>query len=151
MDYIPPRAWATMRIVPAAALLMGYVLATRPRLIPRGRRDLATIALCSLFGVVINQICFVEGLARTSTAHSALINTSIPVATLLIAILMKREGITGRKLAGIALSLGGVLWLVLHGGARLGGAWMTGDLLTMINAISYSFFLVISRPLLQRH
>ncbi|MGH9866542.1 MAG: DMT family transporter [Candidatus Polarisedimenticolia bacterium] len=151
MDYVPPLAWATMRIVPAAGLLFGYALATRPRLIPRDRRELATIAWCSLFGVVINQICFVEGLARTSAAHSAIINTSIPVATLLIAILMRRERPTGRKLVGITLSLAGVLWLILHGGASLGGAWMTGDMLTLANAISYSFFLVISRPLLQRH
>jgi len=151
MDYVPPRAWATMRIVPAAGLLLGFVLATRPGLLPRGWRDLAAIAVFSLFGVVINQICFVEGLSRTSTAHSAIINTSIPIATLLLAILVGRERPTGRKLTGIALSLGGVLWLIFHGGARLGGAWLTGDLLNLANALSYSFFLVISRPLLQRH
>lgn len=151
MDFVPPRAWAMMRIVAAALLLMAFVLATRRRRLPTSPRDLASIALFSLFGVVINQICFVEGLSRTSTAHSSIINSAIPVATLLIAILMGRERPTGRKLAGIALSLSGVLWLILHGGIQLGGALVVGDLLNMTNALSYSFFLVISRPLLQRH
>jgi drug/metabolite transporter (DMT)-like permease len=151
MDFVPPRAWAMMRIVAAAVLLMAFVLATRRRRLPTAPRDLAAIALFSVFGVIINQICFVEGLSRTSTAHSSIINSAIPVATLLIAILMGRERPTGRKLAGIALSLSGVLWLILHGGVQIGGALVVGDLLNMANALSYAFFLVISRPLLQRH
>ncbi len=151
MTAVPPRAWATLRIVPAAALLMGFALLTRPRRLPRAPRDLAAIALFSIFGVVINQVCFVEGLARTRTSHSSLINTSIPVATLLIAILAGRERATGRKLAGIALSLGGVLYLIGHSGASLSSDFVAGDLLTLANALSYSLFLVISKPILARH
>ncbi|HEY3176619.1 MAG TPA: DMT family transporter [Candidatus Polarisedimenticolia bacterium] len=151
VGYIPPRAWAMIRIVPAAALLMLFVVATRRERLPRDPRDLAAIAFFSIFGVVINQICFVEGLARTATSHSAIINTSIPVATLLIAILMGRERATGSKIAGISLSLAGVLYLIAQGGARLGGEIAFGDLLNLTNAISYSFFLVISKPILSRH
>ena len=151
MNVIPPRAWATLRIVSAAALLMAFVIATRRSRLPRAPRDLAAIALFSIFGVVINQVCFVEGLSRTATPHSSIINTSIPVATLLIAILMRRESATPRKLAGIGLSLCGVLYLIGHSGAALGGGVMVGDLLTLANAVSYSFFLVISKPILSRH
>jgi len=151
MTAIPPRSWAVLRIVPAAALLMVIVLIARPRRLPRQPRDLAAIALFSIFGVVINQVCFVEGLSRTPTSHSAIINTSIPVATLLIAILFGRERATRRKLAGIGLSLGGVLYLIGHGGAMVGGEIVAGDLLNLVNALSYSFFLVISKPILSRH
>lgn len=151
MTVIPPRAWATIRIVSAAALLMAFVVSTRRRRLPREPRDLAAIALFSVFGVVINQVCFVEGLARTATPHSSIINTSIPVATLLIAILMRRESATPRKLTGIGLSLCGVLYLIAHSGANFGGGMMIGDLLTLTNALSYSFFLVISKPILSRH
>jgi drug/metabolite transporter (DMT)-like permease len=151
VGFIPPRAWAMMRIVPAAALLMAFVLVTRRERLPRAPRDLAAIAFFSIFGVVINQVCFVEGLSRTTTSHSAIINTSIPVATLLIAILMGQERATGRKFAGIALSLGGVLYLIAHSGAVLGGEIAFGDLLNLANALSYSFFLVISKPILSRH
>lgn len=151
LTVLPPRAWAILRIVPAAILLMAFMAATRREKLPWDRRDLAALAFFSIFGVVINQVCFVEGLSRTATSHSSIINTSIPVATLLIAILMGRERVTGRKLAGIALSLTGVLYLIGHSGTSLGGEIAFGDLLTLINAMSYSFFLVISKPILSRH
>lgn len=148
MREIPPAAWATIRIVAAAGLLLGFALATRPHKLPRGR-DMASIALFSVFGVVINQLLFVEGLHRTVTAHSAIINTSIPVATLLIAILMHRERATVPKATGIVLSLVGVLYLIGRGGG--GAEIVTGDVMTLTNALSYSFYLVISKPLLTRH
>jgi drug/metabolite transporter (DMT)-like permease len=150
LQAVPPRSWAAIRVSGAALLLLGAVRLAGARL-PRGRDLLPRFALFALLGVVINQICFVEGLSRTTTSHSAIINTSIPVATLLIAILMGQERATGRKLAGIALSLGGVLYLIAHSGAVLGGEIAFGDLLNVANALSYSFFLVISKPILSRH
>lgn len=151
MTEIPPMAWATLRSASAAALLMAYVLATRADLLPRRWRDLASIALFSIFGVMINQVCFVEGLSRTSTSHSALIVACIPVATHLIAMLLGRERATARKLSGITLSITGVLTLVGYSGTMLPSAFVTGDLLNLTNALSYSFFLVISKPILSRH
>ncbi len=150
MTAIPPRAWATLRIVPAAILLMAYVLWRRPSALPRAPRDLWRLAVYSVFGVVINQVCFVEGLYRTRTAHSAIINTGIPVATLLIALVAGTESATGRKLTGIGLALCGVLYLLLHTGATMPGQFVTGDILTLINGLSYAFFLVISKPILSR-
>ena len=151
LTYIPPRAWATMRIVPAAILLMGYVLVTRRKRLPTAPGDIASIALYSLFGVIINQVFFVEGLSRTATSHSAVINSFIPIATLLIAILRRHERATTLKIAGILLSLSGVLYLIGHSGTMLPRRFLVGDLLTLINATSYSIFLVISKPILSRH
>lgn len=151
MTEIPPLAWATLRSSGAAVLLMGYVLLTRRELLPRKPWDVASIALFSVFGVMINQICFVEGLVRTATAHSALIITSIPVATLLLAILMRRESATPRRLAGIGCSMAGVLYLIGASGFMLPSSFVTGDVLNLVNAFSFSFFLVISKPLLSRH
>ncbi len=150
MTAIPPRAWATLRAGSAAVLLMAWVLAAR-RPIPRSGRDLAAIALFSVFGVMINQVCFVEGLSRTDTTHSSIINSAIPVATLMFAILAGRERGTRGKILGIAVSLGGVFYLIGHSGALLPRRFVTGDLLNVTNAISYSIFLVISKPILARH
>ena len=78
LDEIPPRAWALLRVSGACALLWLAVLLLKRRL-PRDPVDLAKLALFSLFGVVLNQVLFVEGLSRTTPFHSSLINTSIPV------------------------------------------------------------------------
>lgn len=150
LAHIPPRAWATLRILAAAALILPAT-ALAGKAWPRSAADHARIALYAVFGVVINQVCFVEGLARTVASHSGVINTSIPVATLLIAILLGRERATIGKLAGIGLSLSGVLYLIAHSGMSMSGGVAAGDLLTLANALSYSFFLVISKPILSRH
>ena len=68
LGYVPPLAWATMRIVAAALILLPATALMGkpwPRLVP----DHARLALYALFGVVINQVCFVEGLARTVASH----------------------------------------------------------------------------------
>lgn len=150
LGFIPPLPWATIRAVAAAILIVAIVLVARHR-IKRPWKDIGFMAFCSIFGVVINQVCFVEGLSRTDTTHSAIINTTIPVATLLIAILAGRERATGRKLLGIGLALTGMFYLIAHSGALLPQRFFMGDLLNVGNALSYSFFLVISKPVLAKH
>jgi len=150
LAHIPPGAWATIRIDIAAAILLA-VTALMGKRWPTSAADHARIALYALFGVVINQICFVEGLARTLASHSTVLNTAIPVATLLIAILMRRERATATKLSGIALSMSGALYLIAHTGFTAHGSAFEGDLLTLANGLSYSFFLVISKPILARY
>lgn len=147
---IPPRAWASIRITAAAAILLGIVRGLGRRW-PSSRADLRRLALYSVFGVVINQLCFVEGLKRTTPTHSALINTTIPVWTLLIAVFAGRERPSGRKLLALTVSLAGVL-LVIWPSGGIGSAddTLPGDLLTLANSLSFSTFLVMSRDLLVR-
>jgi drug/metabolite transporter (DMT)-like permease len=147
---IPPRAWAAIRISAAALILLALVRLLGRRL-PTGRADLKRLAVYALFGVVINQLCFVEGLKRTTPTHSALINTTIPVFSLLFAVLAGRERISGRKLLALVVALAGVLLVIWpFGRTDFSGATLTGDLLTLVNSISFSLFLVISRDLLVR-
>jgi drug/metabolite transporter (DMT)-like permease len=150
LQYLPPLGWASIRAISAAAILVPLTLMAGRRW-PRSLRDHGWLALYALFGVAINQSFFVLGLSRTVPSHSALINTMIPVATLLIAILMGRERPTAGRVGGIAISLAGVLYLMAHSGLDLAGGILEGNLLTLVNALSFSFFLVISKPILKRY
>lgn len=150
LAYLPPLAWATIRILGAVIVIVPLVLLSGKSW-PRSLADHGRLALYALFGVAINQTCFVEGLSRTVPSHSSLINTMIPVATLAIALVMRRERATAPKLWGIALALCGVVYLMAHSGRSFEGTVLTGDILTLINAISFSFFLVISKPILARY
>ncbi|TDI45458.1 MAG: DMT family transporter [Acidobacteria bacterium] len=146
---IPPLAWAGLRVAAAALFLLplAFLISGR-RAVPRPA-DLARLAGLSLLGVVINQWAFVEGLSRTSITHSALINTGIPVLTLIFAVLMRQERANPGKLASILLAMLGVLVLLRVDSMVLDRA-TRGDLITLINATSFSLFLVLSRPLLTR-
>ena len=157
LDFIPPRAWAVVRVLGAALILLAAVRLLR-RPMPTAPRDLGRLAVFSIFGVMINQVLFVEGLSRTTPAHSSIIMTSIPVGTLLFGVLLKRESINLWKVLSLAVSFVGVMLVILSGPGDLAGAesgWtasdtVLGDVLTLINALSYSFFLVISKRLLTR-
>jgi drug/metabolite transporter (DMT)-like permease len=146
---LPPSTWALTRAASALALL---ALIGAPRLLrlrPPARVALG-FAVPALFGVAINQVLFIEGLARTIPPHSAVLNTGIPIFTLVIAWAMGRERIHRARLAGILLSVAGVLFLLEVDRLHLSSAYLVGDLLTLGNAFSFSFFLVISRDLIRK-
>lgn len=149
LEQVPPRSWAVIRVVGGAAVLWGLVLATRRRL-PSRPGDVLQLALYSVLGVVLNQWLFVEGLSRTTPIHSALINTSIPVLTLAFAVALRRERLSRRKLAALALALSGVLLVIRPDPRVLGDLRTVGDLLTLANATSFSLFLVLSKRVLAR-
>lgn len=146
---IPPRAWAPLRVASAAALLLGMTVALGRRF-PRAPKDLALLALFSLFGVAINQVCFVEGLSRTTAIHSAIINTLIPAWTLFFAVVLGRETLSFLKAASLVLAVLGVLLVIRPERAAFTSATFVGDLLTMANSMSYAFFLVVSKRLMHR-
>ena len=145
---VPAPAWAALRVLAGASLfLVAYAVHGTRRLALRDHAELLGLAM---LGIVINQICFTEGLARTTPSHSALINTTIPVATLLFALLLGKERPRAGGLAGIAVALCGVLVLLHVDGLSGGTPWIRGDLLTQVNAASFSLFLVLSRGTIRR-
>lgn len=150
LESISPRAWAAIRILGAAALLMAWNL-----VVLRGRRPpwrhFATLTLFAFFGVMLNQILFVEGLSRTTPSHSAIINSLIPVLTLSFALVLRRERWTPRRLLSILVSFSSVLVLLRVDDLQFAESWVIGDLLTLANATSFSFFLVISKRYLERN
>lgn len=146
---IPPRSWASIRVGGAALVLLAIVAATRSRL-PRGPGLGRRFALFALLGVVINQVCFIEGLKRTTVVNSSLINCTIPVLTLLFALLAGRESADGRRLAALALALTGVLVLLRVETFEFAHPLLAGDLLSLANATSFAAFLVVSKPTLEK-
>jgi len=145
---VEPDAWAALRVLTAAAIFLGVWIAHGP--VPIPPRDVLRLAVFSLFGVVVNQICFIEGLARTTPAHSSLIMTTIPVATLGFAVLLGRERLRRAALGGILLSMAGVLVLLRVDDLELRSEWFVGDVLTLVNGASFALFLVISKGVVRR-
>jgi drug/metabolite transporter (DMT)-like permease len=146
---ITPRAWAVIRVALSAILLVAATPLLGRRF-PKAPRDLLLLAVFSFFGVAVNQVCFVEGLSRTTAIHSAIINTLIPAWTLLFAVLLGREEMTARKAASLVLAVAGVLLVIRPERASFASTTFVGDLLTMANSMSYSFFLVVSKRTMHR-
>jgi drug/metabolite transporter (DMT)-like permease len=142
--WMEPAAWATLRIIVAALVLQVFVF-RRGGGLPRSPREWIVVAGLALCGVVVNQICFIEGLSRTIPAHSALIMTTIPLWTVAFATLLRRERLTLRRATAIGCGLVGVWTLLRADRFHLELDLLAGDLLTLVNTAAYGLFLVVSK------
>lgn len=145
---VEPSAWAALRMLGGAGVFLAVWIIRGPA--PIAPRDLLRLAGLSVFGVLVNQVCFIEGLARTTPAHSSLIMTTIPVATLAFAVLLGREQLRGPSLVGILLAMAGVMVLLRVDALEVRSEWFLGDVLTLINGASFALFLVISKEVVRR-
>jgi drug/metabolite transporter (DMT)-like permease len=115
------------------------------------RRDLAALAGLAVIGVVLNQLLFLEGVKRTTAINANIMVTTIPVFTLAIALLLRRERATWAKLSGIALAAAGAIYLIGPDRVRLDPSTAFGNALIACNTCSYAGYLVLSKRLLERY
>ena len=111
-------------------------------------KDYLYLALCSVFGVTINQLLFLKGLSMTNPINPAIIMTTTPILVLLVSHLIIREKITNIKLAGITCGLAGALFLLLYGKAF---SFYSGDFLVFLNALSYGIYLVLMKSIIKKY
>lgn len=115
------------------------------------RRDFLLLILCSLSGVVGNQLLYVKALSLTTVINAALLTATIPVLTLLVSILVGSDDWSLKRLLGIALACGGVVYLINPARAELTRATTLGNLLLIANALLYATYIVISKHLFERY
>ncbi len=147
---IPPPGIAFFRITGAA---VGFFVLQR-LLVPetvRSGRDLAAMAGLAVLGVGINQLLFLEGVARTTAINANILITTIPIFTLAIAMLLGRERASWAKLGGIGLAGLGAIYLIGPDRMRLDPTTAAGNALIVANACSYAAYLVLSKRLLERY
>ncbi|MBE2230465.1 MAG: DMT family transporter [Chitinophagaceae bacterium] len=114
------------------------------------KKDIPRFILCGLTGVAINQMLFIKGLTLTSTIHASLLMLTTPLLITVSAFWILKEKLTRAKALGLALGIGGAL-LLIFSREQQGQAGLTGDLLIMINAMSYTVYFIIVKPLMQEY
>lgn len=149
---LEPGSLALVRLAGAAAVFAALALARRdPSARPMPLRDLLAIAGCATLGIFGNQVLFLYGLRLTTAVNATVLVATIPVFTVLFAILLRRETARPRALAGVAIAFAGVVWLVGGAAIELGGRGVLGDVLIVLNSMSYALYLVLVRDLVARH
>lgn len=141
-----PLAFLSLRLTLSAAALAAIMLGrTMPKL------DRATWARLILLGVVghgLYQYCFIIGISQTRAGNAALIVAAAPAFIAIASRLRGLERIRRMTIAGIALSILGVV-LVILGSARSPGvsqATLIGDLLIFGGVICWTIFTVGLQP-----
>lgn len=146
---VPPAGIVFFRITGAAlAFVVLNALTSRERI---RRRDLAGVAGLALVGVVLNQLLFLEGVKRTTAINANILVTTVPVFTLAIALLLRRERASWAKVGGIALAAVGAVYLIGPDRIRLAPSMAFGNALIVTNTSLYAAYLVLSKRLLERY
>lgn len=149
-NYIKPFALVALRSLVAAVLF--WITA---RFIPKepvSRRDLLYLFGCSFFGIVFNQVLFLVGLDMTSPVNSSIIVSTNPIFAFIFAALILKERISFLKGTGLAIGFAGVLSLILKNGTPdPGNTTFIGDIITLINTISWAFYTIIIKRMLEKY
>lgn len=114
--------------------------------------DFPRIVAAAFFGVAFNMLTFFKGLSLTSPISAAVIMVSTPMIVLTLSALIMKERMQKRMVFGIILGLIGTAFLILYG-KSIGSATNAGlgNFLVLVNAISYGFYLIIVKKLMDKY
>lgn len=116
------------------------------------RRDWPRFILCALTGIAINQLLFLKGLSLTYPIHAALLMLTVPILIVISSVWVLRERVNLPRVTGLVLGVCGAIVLIsARTNAGQGQNIVLGDLLIICNAISYTIFFIIVRPLMHRY
>ncbi len=136
-----------------SAPLFWLLFAFKPSKAGIEKRDIPRFLLCALTGVAINQLLFIKGVSLTSSIHASILSLVSPIFITAAAGWLLHEKLTPQKVIGLALGIGGAMYLITGkaSASAPGENMLLGDILVMINALSYSLYFVFVKPLMERY
>jgi drug/metabolite transporter (DMT)-like permease len=139
------------------ALLAGLLFWGASLIVPREKvasADLIKIAGAGVLGIFLPQLTFLFAITMTAPVDLSIINSITPILTMFAAAIFLREPITWKKVIGVAISFGGIVWLILQSVATGDGANATqlgGVLLCIANSTVFALYLGTCRPLTMKY
>ncbi|RMA66150.1 DMT family transporter [Ulvibacter antarcticus] len=150
-DVIQPYGFILLRVSGAAVVfwIISFFYASEKI----DKKDWLRIIACAFFGMVLNMLMFFKGLSLSTPINSSVVITLSPVLLLILSAIFLKEKITWLKSIGIGLGLLGALVLILFGVKTQVNApnIPLGNLLFIVNAASYSVYLIMVKPLVAKY
>jgi len=150
-DVIQPYGFILLRVSGAAFLFWITSLFFPTEKVDK--KDWLRMVACAFFGMVLNMTMFFKGLSLSTPINSSVVITIAPVLLLILSAIFLKEKITWMKSIGIGLGLVGALSLVFFGAKTQTNApnIPLGNVLFIVNAASYSIYLIVVKPLVSKY
>jgi drug/metabolite transporter (DMT)-like permease len=116
-------------------------------------KDFFLFAGAAIFGLTCNQCCFTIGLSLTSPVNASIVTTSMPIFSMILAALILKEPITGKKALGVFIGCCGAVILILTSAAAVSSKVgdIRGDLLCLGAQVSFALYLSLFNKLIRRY
>ncbi len=144
---VPPMAMTFFRWLFAAIILAPFVVRTLARDWPTLRAHWRTMLWLGAIGVGLHNALVYLALNYTSATNGVLLNSFIPVMIIAMAWLFFGERLTRMQLAGVAVSLCGVLAILSGGSLETLASFRlnVGDILVILAMVMWSLYTVLLR------
>lgn len=154
---VTPLVVTDLRI--GGAMVLFWIASFFQKLEHVSSKDLASLFVASLLAIVFNQGCFIFGVSLSSPGDASIITTSMPLWAMLLAALILKEPITGKKVIGIAAGASGALLLILgsqqavssSSAATSSSTAIWGDLLVLTAQLSYALYFVLYKNFVNKY
>ncbi|MDQ3998174.1 MAG: DMT family transporter [Gemmatimonadota bacterium] len=145
VEEVPPMLFALLRYC-VASLLLAPLALLRARPLRGSPPPPATLVLMGLTGVALYYAGFNLSLTYTTASQGALVQSSIPAVTAILAVVWLRERLSARRMLGIGLAIVGVM-LVVAGAPSDDGARapLVGNLLMCGTVLTWGVYTMLAK------
>ena len=149
---ISPIALFTIRSLGAGALFWLISLFRPQERVEK--RDIPRIMAASLLGFFLTQMFFLLAISHITPMDCSIITSLSPIYTMFIAAYVLKEPLSAKKMGGVAMSLCGIIYLILNSTTSTGGVAQTtplGIILMVGNSLCFSLYLGIFKPTIAKY
>jgi drug/metabolite transporter (DMT)-like permease len=150
--FLSPFVLPTFRSIGVIPVFALYAYQSNPLFYVISPRQHLLMMVEALLGNTIAQQCFNYGTQLSSASLAGMCQPSIPVFTTLLAIALKREGVSRIKIVGIVIAITGSLVMVFGGGGGGGddttdSNYPLGAFFFIIQCACTSVYIIIQKPM----
>lgn len=148
--HVGPSAFVCIRVFGACLLYWLYALFFIKEKVET--KHIFHFALLAVVGVCANQLLFLKGLNITTPINAAIIMITSPIVVVIITILAAKEKFNYKNITGVILGFAGATALLtLKGDLSFGSETLRGDVYVLINAVSWSIYLIYVKPYMAKY
>lgn len=114
-------------------------------------RDMVRFFFVAMLSIVFNQCCYTIGLSITSPVNASIMTTTMPIVTMILAALILREPVTGKKVGGIVCGAVGASLLITASASPSADGNLLGDMLCLAAQCSFALYLTLFKHLISRY
>ena len=118
------------------------------------KQDYLKILAAAFLGYFVTQLTFLMAIPDVTPMHCSIISSMSPIYTMFIAAIVLKEPLSWQKACGVALSLCGILFLILNNASGSSGiteSTLSGIFLMFLNSLSFSLYLGIFKPVIAKN